>query len=102
MIENLKKILEVDKSKNENEALQMLYSDLYDILSKSNIDECENYLKEFLEMDFSALLKTGFVRITKPHKDKLKNREKLIESLKVSLSKVCSEEEAASVLFHVA
>ena len=101
MMNNLKNILKIDKSGSHNEALKMLYSDIYDILSKNEIDDCDLYLQKFLKMDFSILLKVGFVRITKPHKEFLKNREKLILILKENLYSECSVEESENVLLHI-
>lgn len=106
MIERLKEILKIDNSDNQK-ALDMLYNDIYDILViPDNHKNCDEYLDNFLILDFSTLLKVGLIRITKPHKNKLNNREKLVENLKETLNKEilnneCSEEEAESILFHI-
>ena len=102
MKNNLEKILSEDKSGND-EAMSMMYSDIYDMIVENKTDECEEYLKEFLKMDFSLKLQCGFARITKPHKEVLKSRERLIEILKDNLYRECpTKEEAENVLFHVA
>jgi hypothetical protein len=101
MKDTIKEIYILDRQGSHDKAMKMLYSDLYDILSTSNYKECNMYLRFFLLKPFSLELQVAFARITKPFKENLPNRVKLISSLKENLFKECSYEEAKSVIYHV-
>lgn len=101
-LKKLDEIFEIDNKGLHNDAMKMLYSEIYDILAKQDMKKCELYLSRFLELSFSIELQVAFARITKPFKEKINNRDKLLSVLKHNLQKECPEREAESVFSHVA
>lgn len=84
-----------------NSNLNELYGKMYDMLISEDYEGVNNYINEFINNSEvnknETLLYVGLARITKPHRDKLKNREVLLNITKERLKKECSEMEAENV-----
>lgn len=95
-------IRDEDALGSQDLAMKHLYSVLYDALMDSDYELVDLYIDRFMFKHFSVMLQVALARVTKPHQDKLKNREALITALTENLQKECpTKEEADNVLSHV-
>ena len=87
---------------DSDSAIRKLHSDVYDILIQPDdsvsIPECDAFIEDFLKVDYSYVLKISLCRITKPFKDKLKNREQLVNSLSADLNKSFAKSEIGDIM----